>query len=211
MSHPERPEIDPLIFFFNWKKFSFHILIYAHTVGRWSTILSAELSWAGSMWEHSAGETCDQLKTKNMLWALRNASAQWHYQLKVRGMMLHSMMLWKTTSEPVTCTQESREKAVSFRLAKSPFGKWLKKPFFTLISQRLIDLMRTRLFYERNFIRQSASIRKKWSAMFFCDRDLRLVERKNYYCLSNNMKIQNFCFKFAQRNSNIWEICGCRT
>ena len=65
----------------------------------------------------------------------------------------------KTTSEPDTCTQESKGKVVSFPSAKSQFGKWLKKPFFTLMSnQHLIDLMRTRLLYERNFIGQLASM-----------------------------------------------------
>lgn len=93
-----------------------------------------------------------------MLWVLGNAFAKWHHQLRVRGMILHSVMLWKTTSEPDTCVQESKGIVVSFPSAKSQFGKWLKKPFFTLMSQRLIDLMRTRLFYERNFIGQLASM-----------------------------------------------------
>ena len=147
-----------------------------------------------------------------MLWVLGNAFAKWHHQLRVRGMILHvhSVMLWKTTSEPDTCTQESKGKVVSFPSAKSQFGKWLKKPFFTLMSQRLIDLMRTRLFYERNFIGQLASM-EEMERYVFLWRDLRLVGPKNHYCLSNNMSIQNFIFKFAQRNSNIWEICGCRT
>ena len=34
------------------------------------------------------------------------------------------------------------------------FGKWLKKPFLTQMLKRLIDLMRTGLFCERNFHRQ---------------------------------------------------------
>ena len=34
------------------------------------------------------------------------------------------------------------------------FGKWLKKPFLTQMLKRLIDLMRTGLFCERNFYRQ---------------------------------------------------------
>lgn len=93
-----------------------------------------------------------------MLWVLGNAFAKWHHQLRVRGMILHSVMLWKTISEPDTCVQESKGIVVSFPSAKSQFGKWLKKPFFTLMSQRLIDLMRTRLFYERNFIGQLASM-----------------------------------------------------
>ena len=94
-----------------------------------------------------------------MLWVLENAFAKWHHQLRVRGMILHSVMLWKTTSEPDTCAQESKGKVVSFPSAKSQFGKWLKKPFFTLMSnQHLIDLMRTRLLYERNFIGQLASM-----------------------------------------------------
>ena len=158
-----------------------------------------------------------------MLWVLGNAFAKWHHQLRVRGMILHSVMLWKTTSEPDTSyssfslqpgkvqnhhppgtdysqmsmgfpgrgcwsfeligaletlyggqftlsTQlikpnylvipQTNEVPLSLSLpsAKSQFGKWLKKPFFTLMSQRLIDLMRTRLFYERNFIGQLASM-----------------------------------------------------
>ena len=150
MSHQEYPELwqfDPFTFpsisLVRWLKAPLHPNLCGYSELR---VVSCP----------TAKETCDKLKTKNMLWALRNALAKWHHQLRVCGMILHSVMLWKTTSEPDTCTQESRGKAVSFRSAKSQFGKWLKKPFFTLISQRLIDLMRTRLFYERNFIGQLA-------------------------------------------------------
>lgn len=114
-------------------------------------------------------------------------------------MILHSVMLWKTTSEPDTCTQESKGKAVSFPSAKSQFGKWLKKPFFTLISQRLIDLMRTRLFYERNFIGQLASMEEMERYVFL------------WPWFTTGWTEESLLPFQQQRNSNIWEICGCRT
>ena len=64
------------------------------------------------------------------------------------------LIMLRNISEPDICTQESRGKAVSYRLAKSLFGKWLKKPFLTQMLQRVIDLMRTGLFCERNFYGQ---------------------------------------------------------
>ena len=67
-------------------------------------------------------------------------------------------IMWRNISEQITCTQESRGKVVSYRLAKLLFGKWLKKPFLTQMLQRLIDLMKKGLFCEINFHGQLVSM-----------------------------------------------------
>lgn len=145
-----------------------------------------------------------------MLWVLGNAFAKWHHQLRVRGMILHSVMLWKTTSEPDTCTQESKGKVVSSPSAKSQFGKWLKKPFFTLMSQRLIAWWEQDCF-TKEILLASWHPWKKWSAMFFCDVIYDWLDRRIIIAFPTTWIFKTFIFKFAQRNSNIWEICGCRT
>ena len=112
-----------------------------------------------NFWEFEAqnltAETCDQTG-KKIFRILGNVVAKWHHQLGVGCMIshVHSTIMWRNILEKVTCTQENKGKAVSFRLATLLFGKWLEKPFLTQMLKRLIDLMRTGLFCERNFHRQ---------------------------------------------------------
>ena len=200
MSHLEHPELSIKLFDnltlwlflqFHWSvgsQFQFPFTSYFMQIQLVDRVVRTEMV-AGTF----SGGNLWLVENKKYVVSVGNAFAKWHHQLRVRGMILHSVMLWKTTSEPDTCTQESKGKVVSSPSAKSQFGKWLKKPFFTLMSQRLIDLMRTRLFYERNFIGQLASM-EEMERYVFLWRDLRLVEPKNYYCLSKNMNIQNFYF-----------------
>ena len=124
----------------------------------------------------------------NILRVLRNVVAKWHHQLGVGCMISHvlSTIMWRNISEQITCTQESRGKAVSLRLATLLFGKWLKKPFLTQMWQRHIDLMRKDCFQKEIFF-ASWCTRKEWRTMHFCDRDLRQVGPKSSYCISNNM------------------------
>ena len=92
---------------------------------------------------------------KNILRVLGNVVAKWHHQLGVGCMISHVRpIMLRNISEQIIYTQESRGKAVSYLLAKLLFGGWLKKPFLTQMLQRAIDLMRTGLFYERNFYGQ---------------------------------------------------------
>ena len=130
-------------------------------------------------------ETCDQTG-KNILRVLGNVVAKWHHQLRVGCMISHvrSTIMWRNISEQTTRTQESRGKAVSYRLATLLFGKGLKKPFLTQMLKRLIDLMRTGLFCKRNFHRQLVYMEEMELHVFF-DRDLRQFEPKNSYCISN--------------------------
>ena len=113
-------------------------------------------------------ETCDQTG-KNILRVLGNVVAKWHHQLRVGCMISHvrSTIMWRNISEQTTCTQESRGKAVSYRLATLLFGKWLKKPFLTQMLKRLIDLMRTGLFCKRNFHRQLVYMEEMELHVFF--------------------------------------------
>ena len=105
--------------------------------------------------QNLTAETCDQTG-KKIFRILGNVVAKWHHQLGVGCMIshVHSTIMWRNILEKVTCTQENKGKAVSFRLATLLFGKWLEKPFLTQMLKRLIDLMRTGLFFERNFHRQ---------------------------------------------------------
>ena len=109
--------------------------------GVWSTEFNS-----GNMWN----------RPEKKFRILGNVVAKCHHQLGVGCMIshVHSTIMWRNILEKVTCTQENRGKAVSFRLATTLFGKWLKKPFLTQMLKRLIDLMRTGLFCERNFYRQ---------------------------------------------------------
>lgn len=52
---------------------------------------------------------------------------------------------------------------------------------------------------------------KKWSAMFFCDVIYDWLDRRIIIAFPKTWIFKTFIFKFAKRNSNIWEICGCRT
>ena len=48
-------------------------------------------------------------------------------------------------------------------------------------------------------------------AMFFCDVIYDWLNRRIITAFPTTWIFKTFIFKFAQRNSNIWEICGCRT
>ena len=86
---------------------------------------------------------------------LGNIVTKWHHQPGVGCMISYvRSIMWKNISEQITCTQESRGRAVSFRLATLLFGKWLKKPSLIQMLQCLIDLIKTGLFCERNFRRR---------------------------------------------------------
>ena len=109
-------------------------------------------------------------------------------------------IMWRNISEQIICTQENRGKAVSFRLATLLFGKWLKKPFLTQMLQRLIDLMGTGLFCERNFHGQLVYMEGMehyvflwpWSTTSQTE-ELLLHFRQNEF--------SKLCFKFAQISS----------
>ena len=147
----------------------------------------------GNLWS-------DVLKT-NILRVLGNVVAKWHHQLGV-GCMISQVrsIMWRNISEQITCTQESRGKVVSYRLAKLLFGKWLKKPFLTQMLQRLIDLMKKGLFCERNFHGQLVSMEGMehyvflwpWSTTSQTE-ELLLHFRQNEF--------SKLCFKFAQISS----------
>ena len=108
--------------------------------------------------------------------------------------------MWRNISEQITCTQENRGKAVSFRLAKLLFGKWLKKPFLIQMLQRLIDLMRTGLFYERNFHGQLVSMEGMEHYVFLWPWSSTSQSKELLPHFRQN-EFSKHCFKFAQISS----------
>ena len=115
--------------------------------------LAGQHSWVNVLELKNCGNWRSDGKKKHIE-SFGNVTAKCHHQLGVGCMISHvRSIMWWNISEQTTCTQESRGKAISSRLATILFGKWLKKPFLTQMLQRLIDLMRTGLFCERNFHR----------------------------------------------------------
>ena len=108
--------------------------------------------------------------------------------------------MWRNISEQITCTQENRGKAVSFRLAKLLFGKWLKKPFLIQMLQRLIDLMRTGLFYERNFHGQLVYMEGMEHYVFLWPWSSTSQSKELLPHFRQN-EFSKHCFKFAQISS----------
>ena len=91
-------------------------------------------------WDHyvrlfrSGKRTRWQKLRGNALKLERTLIAKWQILQGVGCLVSPSPILLKKKSEPVTCTQENREKAFSFRLTKTSSGIWSKIRLYTLLS-----------------------------------------------------------------------------
>ena len=112
----------PSISLVSWFNISLHILIYADTVS--SSVVRTErvvgTFSGGNLW---------LVENKKYVVSVRNAFAKWHHQLRVRGMILHSVMLWKNHIRARHLYPRKQGKSCFFSVSEIPVWKMVEETF----------------------------------------------------------------------------------